>query len=257
MMFYETCSTVSCSACAFGSPMAAREHVFCQRPKVRLSLLIHLLSWFRGAARAAVANVYRRFIRDYTKVVAPLTRLTSTLSHFAWSEEANRRLCSHLLLFFPIQIPVVSSWWRLMPRMWASARCCHRGMSWTRSFIPAPFSVGVCIWLRLIMTWKIGSCWQLCSRCRKRHHWLVGSALPFVVWMDHKNPADLRSAKRLNSRQARRALFLGHFDFTLTYHPGPQNMKPDALSRQFLADPSDLGSSPIFSPSCIVGSAIW
>lgn len=101
--------------------------------------------------------------------------------------------------------------------------------------------------------------WQLLAvvlALQERHHWLVGSALPFLVWMDHKNLAYLRSAKRLNSRQARRALFLGHFDFTLTYHPGPQNLKPDALSHQFSADPSDLGSSPIFSPSCIVGSAI-
>ncbi|KAI3368665.1 hypothetical protein L3Q82_025402 [Scortum barcoo] len=38
--------------------------------------------------------------------------------------------------------------------------------------------------------------------------------------------------KRLNSRQARWALF-NRFNFTLTYCPGSRNIKPDALSRQF------------------------
>lgn len=33
------------------------------------------------------ASFYHHFIRDYSKVAAPLTRLTSTLKPFAWSEE--------------------------------------------------------------------------------------------------------------------------------------------------------------------------
>lgn len=35
-----------------------------------------------------VCNFYRRFIHNSSKVVAPLTRLTSTLKSFQWSEEA-------------------------------------------------------------------------------------------------------------------------------------------------------------------------
>ena len=38
-------------------------------------------------------------------------------------------------------------------------------------------------------------------------HWLEGADLPFVVWTDHKNLEYIRKAKRLNSRQARCALF--------------------------------------------------
>lgn len=33
-------------------------------------------------------------------------------------------------------------------------------------------------------------------------HWLEGASHPFIVWTDHKNLCYLRSAKRLNSRQA-------------------------------------------------------
>ncbi|KAI3352528.1 hypothetical protein L3Q82_005476 [Scortum barcoo] len=42
-------------------------------------------------------------------------------------------------------------------------------------------------------------------------HWLEGSTQPFVVWTDHKNLAYIQTAKRLNSRQARWALFFSRF----------------------------------------------
>lgn len=54
-------------------------------------------------------------------------------------------------------------------------------------------------------------------------HWLEGAELPFVVFTEHKNLAYLRSAKRLNSRQARWALFLGRFHLTITYRPSSKN----------------------------------
>ena len=33
-------------------------------------------------------------------------------------------------------------------------------------------------------------------------HWLEGTKQPFLVWTDHKNLEYIRTAKRLNSRQA-------------------------------------------------------
>lgn len=47
-------------------------------------------------------------------------------------------------------------------------------------------------------------------------HWLEGTKTPFIVWINHKNLEYIRSAKRLNSRQAR-ALFFTRFSFTLSY----------------------------------------
>lgn len=46
---------------------------------------------------------------------------------------------------------------------------------------------------------------------------LEGAEKPFVVWTDHKNLAYIQTAKRLNFRQTRWALFFSHFNFTLTY----------------------------------------
>jgi hypothetical protein len=88
-------------------------------------------------------------------------------------------------------------------------------------------------------------------------HWLEGAALPFIVWTDHRNLAYIQSARRLNSRQARWALFFGRFDFSLTYRPGSQNGKPDALSR--LYSPEDPSTEPttILPPACRIATLTW
>ena len=62
--------------------------------------------------------------------------------------------------------------------------------------------------------------------------------MPFIVWTDHKNLSYIQSAKRLNSRQARWALFFGHFKFSLSYRPGSLSTKPDVgLEDRVLGDP--------------------
>ncbi|KAI3375589.1 hypothetical protein L3Q82_003898 [Scortum barcoo] len=58
------------------------------------------------------------------------------------------------------------------------------------------------------------------------------------VWTDHEDLQYLKSAKRLNSRQARWALFFSQFRFSLSYRPGSQNTKPDALSRLYEPEPA-------------------
>ena len=88
-------------------------------------------------------------------------------------------------------------------------------------------------------------------------HWLEGSEIPFIVWTDHKNLAYIQSAKRLNSRQARWALFFGRFNFTITYRPGSKNVKPDALSRQFSSEESPSVSDTILPAALVVGTLTW
>uniref|UniRef100_A0AAQ4PE48 Gypsy retrotransposon integrase-like protein 1 n=1 Tax=Gasterosteus aculeatus aculeatus TaxID=481459 RepID=A0AAQ4PE48_GASAC len=80
--------------------------------------------------------------------------------------------------------------------------------------------------------------------------------VPFVVWTDHRNLEYIHTARRLNSRQARWALFFARFNFTLTYRPGHKNTKPDALSRQF-APEGDSSPDTILPASCILGAVTW
>lgn len=81
-------------------------------------------------------------------------------------------------------------------------------------------------------------------------HWLERTASPFLVWTDHKNLVYLRSAKRLNIHQARWSLFFAGFNFTLSYHPGSKNLKPDALSQLHTPRTNADQDNPASSLSC-------
>ena len=73
-------------------------------------------------------------------------------------------------------------------------------------------------------------------------HFLEGSPHQVIVFSDHKNLAYFQNAPVLNRRQAQWAQFLTRFDFKITYRPGKQQGKADALSLQsYLAPhPGDL-----------------
>uniref|UniRef100_A0A8C5CEZ5 Gypsy retrotransposon integrase-like protein 1 n=1 Tax=Gadus morhua TaxID=8049 RepID=A0A8C5CEZ5_GADMO len=89
-------------------------------------------------------------------------------------------------------------------------------------------------------------------------HWLEGTSVPFLVWTDHRNLEYIRTAKRLNSRQARWSLFFDRFNFTLSYRPGSRNTKRDALSRQFPESPDETAEpSTIVPASCLVAAVTW
>lgn len=73
-------------------------------------------------------------------------------------------------------------------------------------------------------------------------HWLEGASHPFVIWTDHKNLSYPRTARQLNSRQCRWALFLGCFRFTLTYRSGAKNVTAAEM---------------ILPSRCVVGALRW
>ncbi len=89
------------------------------------------------------------------------------------------------------------------------------------------------------------------------HHWLEGAKHPFTVLTDHRNLEYLRSAKRLNHRQARCALFFTRLDFSVTYRPGTQNTKADALSRLHESSIVPLTHESIISPTVILAPIQW
>ena len=89
-------------------------------------------------------------------------------------------------------------------------------------------------------------------------HWLEGTRVPFLVCTDHRQLEYIRTAKRINSRQARWSLFFDRFNITLSYRPGSRNTKPDALSRQFPEYPDETAeTSTIVPASCLVASVTW
>ena len=63
-------------------------------------------------------------------------------------------------------------------------------------------------------------------------HLLKGAQTKFEIWTDHKNLEYFMKAQKLNRRQARWALYLSQFDFTLKHVAGAKMGKADGLSRR-------------------------
>ncbi|KAI7806903.1 Pol polyprotein [Triplophysa rosa] len=184
------------------------------------------------------ANFYRRFIRGFGQVAAPLMALTSTKISFGWNSLAHvafdklksRFISAHVLCFpdpdrqFIVEVDASDVGVGAV----LSQRASHDGKVHPCAFFshrlsPAERNYDIGNRELLAVRFALGE-WR---------HWLEGATQPFLVWTDHRNLEYVRSAKRLNSRQARWALFFGRFCFTLSYRPGSKNTKPDALSRLF------------------------
>jgi transposase InsO family protein len=208
------------------------------------------------------ANFYRRFIRNFSQVAAPLTALTSVKSRFEWSRAAQTAF-DHLKSLFT-SAPILTT------------------PDTSNQFIvevdASEVGVGAILSQRLSTDGKVHPCAYFSHRLTPSErnydvgnrellairlalgewrHWLEGSSVPFIVWTDHRNLEYIRSAKRLNARQARWALFFGRFNFTISYRPGSKNLKPDALSRQFASPKEVPVKEEILPQGCVLGASIW
>lgn len=199
------------------------------------------------------ANFYRRFIKGFSSVVAPLTRLTSPKVPFLWSPEAEQAVgvLKELFSISPVLIHPKTS------------------LQFIVEVDVSDLDVGAVLSQRSPTNQRLHPCAFFSKKLSptERNYdvgnrellaiWLDGAEQPFVVWTDHKNLAYIQATKRLNFRQASWALFFSRFNFILTYRPGSRNIKPDALSRQF-ADPSETGEPEAVLPSsCVVAAVQW
>ncbi len=185
------------------------------------------------------ANFYRRFIRDFSRVAAPLTALTSSKTRFSWSGAAQDAFDARLKgLFTSAPILITPDPER---QFIAEVDASDVGVGAILSqSSPLDNKVHPCAFYSHRLSsaehnYDVGNRELLAIRLAlgEWRHWLEGASVPFIVWTDHQNLEYIRSAKRLNARQARWALFFGRFDFTISFRPGSKNLKPDALSRQF------------------------
>ncbi|KAI2653818.1 Transposon Tf2-6 polyprotein [Labeo rohita] len=209
------------------------------------------------------ANFYRRFIRNFSSVAAPLTSLLrGGGKRLVWTPEAEKafqqlkeRFTSAPILHHPdpergfvVEIDasntgigaVLSQRQGSPPKLFPCA-------FYSRKLSPTEqnYDVGD----RELLAMK--------AAFEEWRHWLEGAKEPFIVLTDHRNLEYLRSAKRLNPRQARWSLFFTRFDFRVTYRPGSKNTKADALSRQFESSTAPSDPEPIIAPSLILGPIQW
>ena len=174
-----------------------------------------------------LAGYYRRFIEDFSRIAAPMTRLTRKEVKFEWDdrcEEAFQELKSRLTST-PILIVL------------------DRGQGYTVYCDASRAGLG-CVLMQSGRVVAYG------SRQLKNHeqnypthdmelvavvfalkiwrHYLYGKE--FEVYSDHKSLKYTFTQRDLNMRQRRWMEFLEDYDFTLHYHPGKANVVADALS---------------------------
>ncbi|KAL0147487.1 hypothetical protein M9458_057202 [Cirrhinus mrigala] len=209
------------------------------------------------------ANFYRRFIRGFSTVAAPLLSMVKKgNTRLTWSPSANQAFCDLRRRFttapilhhpdpnIPFLVEVDAS------SMGVGAVLSQRQGQPPKTYPCAYFSHKLTPAER---NYDVGNRELLAIKLalEEWQHWLEGAQHPFTVLTDHKNLEYLRSARVLNHRQARWALFFTRFQFQVSYRPGSQNTKADALSRVHEPDQTPTSSETILPTSVIVAPVAW
>ncbi|KAI2668506.1 Transposon Tf2-11 polyprotein [Labeo rohita] len=209
------------------------------------------------------ANFYRRFIRHYSSIAAPLTSLLKNKpSKLRWNPAAVKAFeclktsftTAPILKHPDPQLPFVVE---------VDASDCGIGAVLSQRH-GNPGKLHPCAFFSRKLTaaernYDVGNKELLSMKAalEEWRHWLEGATHPFQIITDHKNLEYIKGAKRMNPRQARWSLFFTRFNFSVTFRPGSKNLKADALSRRHDTNPSEQTDVPILPPSVVVAQISW
>ncbi len=208
-------------------------------------------------------NFYRRFIRGFSSIAAPLTDMTKKGSHrLQWTTVAHKAFdqLKHQFTTAPIlHHPDPNS--PFVVEVDASNIGIGAILSQRQG---DPAKLYPCAYYSRKLTpternYDVGDRELLAikSALEEWRHWLEGARHPFTVLTDHRNLEYLKTERRLNPRQAIWSLFFSRFVFTVTYRPGTKNIKADALSRQFEKDSELTQPENVISPTIIISPIQW
>jgi len=186
------------------------------------------------------ANFYQRFIRDYSKVVSPLTSLMKKEGGkyipFMWGsaqqkafEDLKKAFTMALILRhfnYNLEIVVESNASDYVSAgirsQYHDEETLHPVAFYSKKHSPAKCNYEIYD-KELLAIVRVFKEW---------HPHLKGSSHPVQILSDHKNLEYFMSTKLLNRRQARWSEFLSCFDFRIVYRPGKAGGKPNTLTRR-------------------------
>jgi len=183
-----------------------------------------------------LANYYRRFIKDFARITAPLHVLVRKEQKWKWEkeqEEAFGRLKAVFTTEPVLAIPDIDKEIRVEADAsdYATGGVlstkCEDGKWRPVAFISKLLNVTE-------RNYEIHDKEMLAViRCLEAwRHYLEGAKLEFEIWIDHKNLQYFMTSQKLNRRQVRWTLYLLRFNFTLKHIPGKSMEKADGLSRR-------------------------
>ena len=182
------------------------------------------------------ANIYWRFIHGFSSTVIPLTELTRKDQRFLWDKdqqlafkELKRRFTSVPILahfYFDRDVIVETDTSDYISAgvlsQYGSDSILHPVAFFSNKHSPAECNYE-------IYDKKLMAIVRAFEQWRAE---LQSVENPIHILTDHKNLEYFMTSKLLNRRQARWVEFLSQFNFKITYRPGKQGGKPDALIRR-------------------------
>lgn len=201
-------------------------------------------------------NFYRKFIKGYSDIVAPITDLLrgsldgKSYGPFVWRSQQDQAFArikaefgkAPLLRHFDIRWP---------RRMETDASGFGISVIMSQKF---PAEKGrhewhpVAFWSRKLkgpeVRWETHD-QELCAIVdgfKEFRHWCVGGDEPVEVLSDHNNLRYFRTTKKLSPKQARWSEELSQYDFTITHRPGATNPADGASRRSDYEDGVDHAS---------------
>jgi hypothetical protein len=181
------------------------------------------------------ANFYRRFIKGFSRIVEPLTDITKKGIAFAWTKEADEsfKLLKKMFVSAPILVqfdPERETVVEADSSGWATGGVLSQydddGLLrpcayFSRKNLPAECNYKIYDKELLAIV-----------RCLQEWESELRSVERFKIITDHRNLRYFTSLRHLSERQMRWADLLSRFNFTISYRPGKESSRPDALSRR-------------------------
>ncbi|GKA71443.1 putative reverse transcriptase domain-containing protein [Tanacetum coccineum] len=176
-----------------------------------------------------LAGYYRRFIKGFSKIAKPMTKLTQKKVKFEWGDKQEtafqllkQKLCSAPILALPegsedfivyYDASIKGLGVVLMQREKVIAYASRQLKIHEKNYTTHDLELGAVVFS--LKLWR---------------HYLYGTKC--TVFTDHKSLQHILNQKELNMRQCRWLELLSDYDCEIHYHLGKANVIADALSRK-------------------------
>jgi hypothetical protein len=193
------------------------------------------------------ANYYRPFIKSYSTTATPLTSLTKKDIGFTWDDKAqaafdtlkrsftDASMLRHFDPTLPSTMETDASDYAIAGILSQpdSKGILHPVAFFSRKMTPPELNYEI----------HDKEMLAIIESFREWRQYLECTGEPITVLTDHRNLEYFMSTKQLNRQQARWLVFIADFNFKITYRPGTQGGKPDAMTRRPDYHPTSKGSS--------------
>ncbi|SJL16884.1 uncharacterized protein ARMOST_20414 [Armillaria ostoyae] len=197
-------------------------------------------------------NFYRKFIKNYSKVVRALTQLTGN-AEWTWGAAQNQafqQLKKQMAEDVILAIPNRTGRFRVEADTSNGAIGAVLSQEQEGKWRPVAFMSKALTATERNYEIYDKELLAIMLALAEWRHYLMGALEDVEIWTDHQNLQYFRKPQKLNRRQAHWVTELAEYHFILKHKPGTANVKADLLSRRSDHDQGedDNGDITVLSP---------